>query len=285
MGLLIVGAGAMGRWVAAAMDDTFPDVAFADVDRAAAAAAADALGGRVVPLEGDERFETVCLAVPISVADDAIATQAPRAERAVFDVTGTMAGPVAAMNEHAPDRERASFHPLFAPEHAPGTIALVADGSGPVTDRVREALSVRGNDLIETTPEDHDAAMETVQARAHAAILAFALAAEDVPAGFHTPVSAALADLAARITDGTPRTYVEIQTAFDGAEDVAAAAARIADADSEEFDRLYRKARTRVDPDGTDRTDRTGRDRSDATEPANAPGDNADSDETTGPSG
>lgn len=288
MGLLIVGAGAMGRWVAAAAGDAFGEVAFADVDREVAAVAA-ASRGRVVPLEGEERFEAVCFAVPISVARSAIAAQAPRAERAVFDVTGTMTEPIDAMSEHASDRERASFHPLFAPEHAPGTVAVAVDAPGPVTDRVREALSARGNDLFETTPEEHDVAMETVQARAHAAILAFALAAEDVPEALHTPVSAALADLAARVTDGTSGTYAEIQTAFDGAEDVAAAADRIADADSDGFVRLYREARTRIDrvtPVASDRTGRGGSDATGATTEADGtsglPDEGGDPDDATG---
>mgnify|MGYP000710623552 CR=1 FL=1 len=48
--------------------------------------------------------------------------------------------------------------------------------------------------------------------------------------------------LADRVTDGTPRVYADIQAAFDGAEDVADAARRIADADFEEFHEVYEDA-------------------------------------------
>lgn len=253
MELLVVGAGGMGRWVASALsppedrsargpDSESVDVAFADADPEAAEAAAERAGGRAVPLDVEERFDAVCVAVPIPAVEDAVAAHADRADRAVFDVTGTMAAPVEAMVEHAPDRERLSLHPLFAPENAPGNVAVVEAASGPVTRRVLDRLSARGNALVETAPAEHDRAMETVQASAHAAVLAFALAADPVPEGLRTPVFDRLADLAAQVTDGTPRVYAEIQEAFDGADDVARAASRIAAADAAEFERLYREA-------------------------------------------
>ncbi len=239
MELLVVGAGAVGRWFAGAVD---ADVAFADVDVATAEAAADAVAGRAVPLEGAERFDAVAVAVPLPLAAGAIAAQAVRAERAVLDLAGAMVEPVAAMAEHAPDRERVSLHPLFAPENAPGRIAVVADASGPVTDDLRAALAARGNELFETTPEAHDLAMETVQAKAHAALLAFGLAADDVDPAFGTPVFDRLSALLGEVTDGEPRVYADIQATFDGADAVAAAARELAEADREAFERLFRDA-------------------------------------------
>lgn len=245
MELLVVGAGAMGRWLGRALREDGPpslELSFLDVDADVAADAADALDGEVVSPETEETFEAVCFAVPMSVASDAIETYGSLAERAVFDVTGTMAEPVAAMRKHAPNRERVSFHPLFAPDNEPGNVPVVADAPGPATDRVRDTLSARGNSLFETTPEEHDEAMETVQARTHTAVLAYALAAESVPEGFHTPISGPLSDLAAQVTRGEARVYGDVQATFEGAEDVAAAAERVADADESEFERLYDEA-------------------------------------------
>ena len=239
MELLVVGAGGMGRWFASTVD---ADVAFADTDPDAASAAADELGGRAVALGTEDRFDAVCVAVPMSAAAEAIAEHAERAEGAVLDVTGTMAGPVVAMAEHAPDRERVSLHPLFAPERAPGNVAVVADEPGPVTDGIRAGLEAAGNALFETTPEEHDAAMGTVQARAHAAVLAFALAADPVRPEFETPVFEALRTAVDHTTGGNPRVYREIQETFGGATDVALAAERVAEADAETFERLYREA-------------------------------------------
>ena len=242
MNVLVVGAGDMGSWLGGSLD---ADVAFADPDPSAARGAATTAGGRSVPLDTDERFDAVCLAVPLPAVADAVAEHARRAERAMLDVSGVMAPAVAAMREHAPDCERVSLHPLFAPDAAPGNVAVVADAPGPVTDGICATLADAGNHLFETTPEEHDRAMRTVQARAHAAVLAYGLAADPVREEFQTPVSRALDELVERITGGTPRVYADIQSAFDGAEDVADAARRVADADAETFDALYREAGSR----------------------------------------
>lgn len=246
MDVLVVGAGEMGQWFARTLDEhatDSTDFAFADTDSEAARVAADAVGGRAVSAETNERFDLVCVAVPMTVTTDAIETYALNANRGICDLAGIMADPIAAMAEHAPDCERVSFHPLFAPANAPGNVPLVADEPGPITDQVRDALTAAGNDLFETTAAEHDAAMETVQARTHAAILAFGLAAESVPERFQTPISAGLFDLLETVTAGEPRVYADIQAAFDGAEDVATAAERLAEADDDMFKELYQSAR------------------------------------------
>ncbi|MFB6354321.1 MAG: prephenate dehydrogenase [Halobacteriales archaeon] len=239
MELLVVGAGAVGRWFADVVD---ADVAFADVDAAVAEAAAAAIDGRTADIAGDARFDVVAVAVPLPAAVAAIETHASRARGAMVDLTGEMVGPVAAMGENAPDAERLSLHPLFAPENAPGRIAAIVDAPGPLTDEVRAALREAGNELFETTPAAHDRAMETVQAKAHAALLSFGLAADDVDPAFGTPVYDRLAALVDEVTAGEPRVYADIQAAFDGADDVAAAARALAEADRETFEQLFRDA-------------------------------------------
>ncbi|WP_226005673.1 prephenate dehydrogenase/arogenate dehydrogenase family protein [Natrinema salinisoli] len=239
MDVLIVGAGSMGTWFGEAVDAR---VTFADVDREVAAAAAERVGGDVTDLEAGTTYDIVCLAVPMTHVTDAIAEQAARAERAVVDVSGVMEPAIEAMRRHVPDLERASLHPLFAPERAPGSIAVVRDRSGPVTDELLAALEARGNELLETTAVDHDEAMESVQAAAHAAVLSFALAAESVPDGFETPIYDGLRQLVRQVTGGTPRVYADIQETYDGAEAVADAAAAIAAADADELEALYREA-------------------------------------------
>jgi prephenate dehydrogenase len=247
MEVLVVGAGEMGCWLARALseDATEPvEIAFLDADPDAARAAATALGGGATSHAADDppRADLVCLAVPIPAATEAIERYGPRARTAVIDVTGTMADPVAAMARTVPDRERASLHPLFAPANEPGRVPAVVDSMGPTVETALAALDARGNEVFETIPKEHDRAMVTVQARTHAAVLAFALAAEEVPDRFHTPISAGLADLAAQVTGGDGRVYADIQAAFDGAGDVADAATRIAQADTETFVGLYEQA-------------------------------------------
>jgi len=242
MDMLVVGAGEMGRWLAHTLDRP---VAVTDVDAAVAEQVADTLDGiRAVPADTEETFDVVCLAVPISVVEDAVECYAPNADRAMCDVSGVMTGPVEAMRAALPDRERVSLHPLFAAANAPGNVAVVADAPGPATDALRTDLTAAGNRLFETTAAEHDAAMETVQASAHTAILAYALAAADVREEFATPVSAALDDLVGTVTGGTPQVYREIQETFEGADRVADAARRVAEAEGDGFDELYREAGT-----------------------------------------
>jgi prephenate dehydrogenase len=252
MNLLVVGGGTMGRWFARSVAPALDRVTFADADDAAARAAVAAFEARVADqddpptaaVDDGGPVDVVCVAVPISAVPAAVAEHAPRAERAVVDVSGEMETAVAALADAAPDRERASFHPLFAPDNEPGNCAVVVDRGGPAVRTVREALADRGNRVFDTTPEEHDRAMATVQARTHAAVLAFALAAEDVPEEFHTPISGPLAALVADVTGGNPDVYAEIQSAFDGAEAVADAARRVAEAadDREAFADLYAEA-------------------------------------------
>jgi prephenate dehydrogenase len=244
MNLLVVGAGEMGRWFATALADSGPDdidIAFADADAEVARAAAAELNAQVVDVASAEPVDLVAVAVPMSGATSVIDELAPLGD-AVVDVTGTMRGPVRAMREAAPSAERMSLHPLFAPANEPGNVAVVTDADGPLVGAVREALSARGNDLFETEAAAHDEAMESVQASAHAAVLAYALAAADVREEFATPVSARLDDLVGTVTGGTPRVYREIQETFAGADRVAEAARRVADADGEAFEALYREA-------------------------------------------
>jgi prephenate dehydrogenase len=240
MNVLVVGAGAMGRWFARTVrDHADASVAFTDVDPAVAEAAAAAVGGRAVASDAAETFDVVCIAVPMPVAETAIDEFAPLAAGAIVDVTGSMAGPIAAMRDAMPDGQRLSLHPLFAPENAPGNVAVVPDAAGPETEAVVDALADAGNNCFETTAAEHDEAMETVQASAHAAVLAFAMAAADVPDRFQTPISAGLFDLVEQVTGGDARVYSDIQDAFDGADAVAEAAQQIADADADTFERLY----------------------------------------------
>lgn len=245
MNALVVGAGEMGRWVGDVLQSDLGrdvDLAFADTDRSAAAAAADDAGAAVVADPPEAAADLVCIAVPIPAAVEAVETWAPVAEAAVVDVTGTMTDPVEAMRETAADCERASFHPLFAPTNEPGNVAVVVDAGGQYVDDLQVGIEARGNALYETTPTEHDEAMATVQARTHAAVLAYGLSAEPVPDALHTPISAGLEELVSEVTDGDARVYADIQAAFDGAEDVAAAARRIADADADAFARLYEDA-------------------------------------------
>ena len=243
MQLLVVGSGEMGRWFA--RQSGAEAVAFADRDLVTAREAAATLDpARAVPIDTDETFDVVCLAVPMSATPSAIETHAGKATEAVLDVAGEMRDSVAALETHAESRGLAcaSVHPLFSAANAPGNVPIVVVRDGRPIERLRSALESAGNDVFETTAEDHDRAMETVQAKAHTAVLAYALAAEEVDPRFHTALSEPLSELVSSLTGDTPAVYAEIQTRFDGSASVAEAAAEIADADAETFLELYEEA-------------------------------------------
>jgi prephenate dehydrogenase len=244
MDTLVVGAGEMGRWFATVLVADAPesvDVTFCDRREGAASEAARRVGGTATTAP-EGQFDLVCIAVPIPAATAAIEAYSDQASEAIVDVTGTMRDPVEAMRDHAVHCERASFHPLFAPANEPGNVPVVVDESGSSVQGVRAALEARGNDVFETTPRVHDEAMETVQARTHAAVLAFALSASDVPERFQTPISEELVTLTEQVTGGEGRVYADIQAAFGGAADVADAATDLADADPDTFEQLYDRA-------------------------------------------
>lgn len=239
MKTLVVGAGEMGRWFARA---TGFDCTFTDLDADAATAAAETVGGQITPIDGDESFELVCIAVPIPGVEAAIERHAGRATAGLIDVSGVMGPALAAMDAHASELPHASLHPLFSAANAPGRIPIAVGHDGPAIERVRTALTDAGNDVFDCTAEEHDQAMATIQGAAHAAILSYGLVAEQVPEGFDTPVSAQLDGLVEQVTGGDPRVYADIQAAFDGAAQIADAAEQLADADHEAFIRLYDQA-------------------------------------------
>ncbi len=245
MRVLIVGAGEIGRWFAGVCEGWL-SVTFTDVDERAAESAATATNAEHVLPEDITPVSVVCTAVPLRETPRVIARYAQYAETAMIDVSGSMREPLDAMGESTDSIERISIHPLFAPENAPGNVAIVSADEGPVGATLQQRLEARGNTTFETTPEAHDRAMETVQAKAHAALLAYALAADSVDERFHTPISAGLTDLVSTVLDGTPRVYADIQAQFPGAEEIAREADRIAHADPTTFESLYRQAADRL---------------------------------------
>jgi prephenate dehydrogenase len=150
--------------------------------------------------------------------------------------------PLAAMAAAGEALERVSFHPLFAPEHAPGRIAKSLGQGGPLVDRITRAFVSAGNTMVPVEAAVHDDAMATVQGRVHAAILAFGLAADPVPPELATPVYEDLQALRKRVTAGPSGVYADIQATFDGAAALQAAVEQLAEADRETFVELYEDA-------------------------------------------
>ena len=238
MDVLVVGAGQMGRWLGSTLDP-IASITYLDRDEETAAEAAAMGGARAVT--AGMAVDVVAIAVPISATESVLEAYAPFAREAIIDVTGQMQPPLSVMREVAEGLERMSLHPLFGPHAAPGRIAMVIDADGPRVQTLCEQLVDVGNELVETDPVTHDRSMRTIQGAAHAAIFAYGLAAEDVPAELHTPVSETLEGLLGRVTEGDPSVYREIQQRFDGIAVLGAAVDQMA-ADHTAIDVLYDQA-------------------------------------------
>ena len=235
MDVLVVGAGQMGRWLGSTLD---PIASITYLDRDEEIAAEAAAMGAATAVTAGIAVDVVAIAVPISATSSVLEAYAPFAREAIIDVTGQMQSPLSVMREVADGLERMSLHPLFAPHAAPGRIAAVIDADGPHVRMLCEQLGEAGNELVETDPVTHDRSMRTIQGAAHAAIFAYGLAAEEVPPELHTPVSETLEGLLARVTEGDPSVYREIQQRFDGIAALGAAADKMA-ADPTAIDVLY----------------------------------------------
>ena len=245
MRVVIVGAGTIGQWFAT-VTAGWLDPIFLDIDQKRAETAAERYDGDVWTRDSVEPAPVVCTAVPLTNTTDVLAEYLPFAELAVIDLSGAMQSPLQVMNSAEQELERISLHPLFAPENAPGNIAAVIEEPGTVWSHCQQRLANAGNHVFETTPEEHDQAMETVQAKVHAAIMAYALAADPVDSAFHTPISEELDRLAKTVLTGSPRVYADIQTTFDGAESVAQAAADVARADNTVFVDIFYQAQEQL---------------------------------------
>jgi prephenate dehydrogenase len=236
MKLLIVGSGSMGRWFASAVD---ADITYLDIEPEMANEAAGEMGCGIANPDTEELFDVVCIAVPMPFVEEAITKYSKNASGGLCDITGSMATPIKNMKLHADGIERLSMHPLFGPLNCPGRIAIVEDNMGPLMKKICDDLEKSGNTLFNTTVDEHDEAMKTVQGMAHAAILSFGLAAEKIPDKFGTPIFDGLMKLTMEITRGNPRVYSDIQKIFGGSIEISNAARRISDSDEEEFKKIH----------------------------------------------
>tara|TARA_A100001037_G_C15148859_1_gene637874 strand:- start:839 stop:1570 length:732 start_codon:yes stop_codon:yes gene_type:complete len=240
MKLLIVGAGSMGRWFASSVD---AEITFLDVRSEIAQIAANEMGAKMSEIDTVELFDVVCIAVPIPNVVEAISTYSKNATEVICDITGVMKTPIEAMKQYGNDIGRMSLHPLFGPENYPGRIASVMDENRPMAKKIIEDLEGAGNTLFTTTAEEHDEVMRTVQGMAHAAILSFALASQEVPNEFGTPIFDGLRELVKDMTNGNARVYSDIQEVFGGSTEIMKAAEKISSSNWEEFKRIYDEAR------------------------------------------
>jgi 4-amino-4-deoxyprephenate dehydrogenase len=119
-----------------------------------------------------------------------------------------------------PDVEYLSIHPMFAPSvgFSGQNVVIVKNGDGRHRASIEELLGKWGARVHYLTAEQHDRSTAAVQVATHAAILSFGLALKAMGYSIEealpisSPPHRTLLALLARIANGNPEVYWQIQT-------------------------------------------------------------------------
>ncbi len=205
---IIGGTGGMGKWFA-----DFARTAGCEVD----------VSGRNSGMSPEKMAaccDVVCVAVPIPATVPVIERVGPQMPEPslLMDLTSLKVDPVAAMlrSSHC---EVVGCHPLFGPREtsaAGQNVVLCPARSGRWLPRVKALFAEGGANVVETTPERHDAAMAVIQSMNHLHSIEMALLLEspglDFKAleAFSTPIFRTKTEILARVLKNNPRLYAEI---------------------------------------------------------------------------
>jgi prephenate dehydrogenase len=249
------GAGAVGAMMADLLRNAGGDVLVVDRDRGDITAMDERLRAEV------EHADVVVLAVPEPVALAAIPAVAGALKPGglLVDTLSVKTRVVAALEAHAAHLEVVSLNPMFAP--AAGfdgrAVAAVVVHDGPRVRALLAAIGRRGAHVTELGADEHDRIAAATQALTHAAVLAFGLALDElgVPtSALATPPHATMLALLARIAQGAPATYWDVQAGNPHAPAaraaLAAGLATLADAGrQEDFNALLERAHATLGAD------------------------------------
>lgn len=183
--------------------------------------------------------DVVIMALPLAPAEAALRNVRDNLRRGALVVeTFSVKLPAAALVDLIPDRnEFLGINPLFAPSlcWAGRPVLAAPHRDGPKSKRFIAWLEAAGADVATVSPCDHDALLARRQGAAHAAILAFGavLSAEQKEIASKSPRASAALSFGpppyqmmlmalARILQGDPHVYAEIQAFNSGAINVRA---------------------------------------------------------------
>jgi len=222
--VVVIGGGAVGRLFCGALTDAGSAVTV--VDRAPAPHVQLALDARAPSPQLDAALagaDCALLALPEAAALDALPhVLAALPSGALLADTLSVKTPFAqaALAAGAPV-ELCSLNPMFAPSlgFSGRAVLAVELRSGPRSHALLALLRERAAVVAVPDAEAHDRATAALQAATHAGVLAFGLALARVDVDLDAllpaapPPFLALLALLARIADGAPATYADIQRA------------------------------------------------------------------------
>jgi prephenate dehydrogenase len=222
MKVAVIGAGAMGKWLASFAKKNLGEVTVADINPARAKDVASELGASAKPIrEAAAEAELLLVAVPISKTPETVVSLSEMVPKGALlaDVASVKSDVVAAMRKIKTNIELVSIHPLFGPgaESIAGKdVVVVPVKPGKRYLELKKRLVELGARVTEMDAEQHDRLMSIIQCMTHFVLLAYLTAIKSMKGlekvrGLRTPMFAALMNLAKAVLAGNPEVYGELQ--------------------------------------------------------------------------
>ncbi len=222
MKVVVIGAGAMGRWLANFAKQNLGEVTVADISSAKARKVASELGVESKPVEeAAAEAELLLIAVPISKTPEVVKSLAKIAPKGALlvDVTSVKSDVVEVMQEIKTSIELVSIHPLFGPGAVSikdkDIIVIPVRGEKRYMDLKNQLVGL-GARVTEMDAEKHDRLMAIIQCMTHFVLLVYLTAIKSMKGlkyakKFRTPMFAELTSLAKAVLAGNPEVYGELQ--------------------------------------------------------------------------
>jgi prephenate dehydrogenase len=218
----VIGAGAMGKWLANFAKRNFGEVTVADIKPAKAKDVASEIGANAKPIkEAAAQAELLLIAVPISKTPETVKSLAeivPK-DALLADVASVKSDVVDVMRKIKNNIELVSVHPLFGPgavSIAGKDMIVVPVKPGKRYSELKKRLVELGARVTEMDAEQHDRLMAIIQCMTHFVLLAYLTAIKSMKGlklakEIRTPMFAALTSLAKAVLAGNPELYGELQ--------------------------------------------------------------------------
>ncbi len=222
MKVAVIGAGAMGQWLAGFVKQNLGEVVVADVSATKAEQVARELGiSSKSVAEAAAEAEVVLVAVPISKTPEVIKSLAGQVQRGALlsDITSVKSDVVKVMQTIEAKVELVSLHPLFGPGATSvkgKDFVVVPVKPGKRYAALKHRLIELGARVTEMEAEEHDRLMAITQCMTHFVLLAYLDALKSMKGlkqaeKLRTPMFATLLDLAKSVLAGNPELYGELQ--------------------------------------------------------------------------
>ncbi len=222
MKVAVIGAGAMGGWLAGFAKQNLGEVVVADTNAAKAQKLASGLGVGAKPIkEAAAEADLVLVAVPISKTPETVKSLAGVVQKGalIADVASVKSDVVEAMQQVEGNLELVSIHPLFGPGATSvknKDFVVVTVRKGRRYSKLKYVLVELGARVTEMDADEHDRLMAIIQCMTHFVLLAYLNAIKSMRGlkeaeKLRTPMFISLMRLGKAVLAGNPELYGELQ--------------------------------------------------------------------------